>query len=56
MLVYVDDIVLFSNLQSAMEEIVCKFFTYFKTRTPNNVEKFLGLTVEDNGAEIKLHN
>lgn len=56
LVVYVDDIVLILNKHSGIDYIVAKFSNTFEIWVSKTIERFLGLSIEDDGHVVKLHN
>lgn len=56
LLVYVDDIVLLSSSKACKEKVIEAFEREFEMRVADRIDKFLGITIEDNGDTVKMHN
>lgn len=51
-----DEILIFSNFTSSFDEVAKQFKRHFELRISKRIEKFVGLTVEDNRDSMKIKN
>lgn len=56
LVIYVDDILIFSNNQSQIDEEIDNFSKEFEIRRSKSIDKFLGITIEDEGDQVRMHN
>lgn len=55
-IVYVDDILILSNSQSVVDEIVRTFQASYAIMVSDRIERFLGMSIIDGGNEVHFHN
>lgn len=55
-MIYIDDILLFAELESMFDVMFKHFKQRFKIMISKKIDKFLGRSVDDDGYNIKLHN
>lgn len=56
LVVYEDDVLMFSSSDNLLESVVNYFQQTFEIRISPRLNKFLGFTVEDYGESIKINN
>lgn len=56
LVIYVDDVLIFSDEQIQIDKIIDHFERDFEIRKSKPIERFLGVTIEDEGNEVRMHN
>lgn len=55
-MVYVDDIVRLGNSKACKSKLIEAFETEFEIRVADGIDKFLGITIENKGDTVRMHN
>lgn len=56
LVVYVEVVLLIGNEQSVVNKVIKKFSKTFEIRVSKKIDRFFGMTINDDGVEVKLHN